>query len=458
MAKVQSATIKAVQITSRHRADGNYPIVIRVQFNGRAEKYLPIAVPISAWDKKRGKVKSSYKASYEHNRLIISELLKIEQRKLQFETNSVPYTAKMLLSDENYLQLGNSLIYRDLYKRMLKIKHYAYNTERLYNYAYSVLCDYVGREDFSILELTSQYVEGFCRWCVNVRNINEGSVNSICAKIGVVYRYGIDCGIIDEFRFPYPFKKFKYWQTYKYGSNKFGLSGDVMQILESDYINQCMVADGMQGIWCYKDGVCETILNKRYSELFIQCLLLMCYKLQGLALCDLIRIKAENITIQKIDDEEYYIFSGLRRKKTRESIDVISVKRSDCNAVIFEAFIQSMNERDGWFLPLMYNKGDITVDSVVNSMTILINKKIKKIFNRIDSENDGVFKEMGIDIDRITYYTFRHTFASVYVNECAGNPVYLAQLMGRSVNNIFTYVNGLNTLESMVREKNKMDR
>lgn len=456
MAKIQSATIKACIIKTRKRADGNYPIVIRVQFGGRAERYLPIAVPLSAWDSKRGRVKANYNASNSHNRLISNELLKIEQKKLQFETNGIPYTAKMLLEEQNYLQLGNSLIFKDLYKNLMKVKQYEPHTVRLYNYTYNVLRDYMGKDDFSVLELSSQLLEGFSRWCKNVRGVADGTINTLLARIGVVYRYGIDCGIVDEVRFPYPFKKFKYWQDFKIGMNRFGLSGDVMQILENDYVSRCCYTDGIQGIWWYKEGVVDKLLHKRSSELFIQCLLLMCYKMQGLALTDLVRIKAENITIQKIDGDEYYIFSDLRRKKTGEEIDVISVKRTDSNAVIFDCFVNSMDERDGWFLPLLYNDR-AKPDNIVQAMSQMIGKKIKKIFERIDSEHNKVISDLGVDISKITYYTFRHTFASVYVNEKQGNPVYLAQLMGRSVNNIFTYVNGLNNIESLIREKNKMD-
>ena len=86
-----------------------------------------------------------------------------------------------------------------------------------------------------------------------------------------------------------------------------------------------------------------------------------------------------------------------------------------------------------------------------------MNKKIPLIFKRIDEAYNNVITDSGIDLTKVTYYTFRHTFASVYVNEKGGNPVYLADMMGRSVDNIFTYVNGLNSVEALIREKNKLD-
>ena len=59
MAKVSRATIHLCQITSRSKSDGTYPIVLRVQYNGRAEKYTSVSVPISAWDSKNECVKNA---------------------------------------------------------------------------------------------------------------------------------------------------------------------------------------------------------------------------------------------------------------------------------------------------------------------------------------------------------------------------------------------------------------
>lgn len=452
MAKVSSATIKAVQITSRPKANGEYPIVIRVQYFGRAERYLPITCKKSEWDSKKGRVKSNCNSSNSHNRLITNELLKIEQKKLQFESNGIPYTAKDLLSDKNNLQNANSLIFKDLMNRMLEQKHYELHTARLYRYSYNTLCTFMCKNDFKVIELNSSNMEGFARYCKNVKGICDGTINTLLARIGVVFSYGVDCGIVDEVRYPYPFKKFKYWQTYKIGMNRFGLSKDVIEVLESDYVNQCVYTDGLQGIWWYKENVEHLLLNKRSSELFIQCLLLMCYHMQGIALCDLLRVRAENITIQKLEGEEYYIFSDLHRKKTGEGIDVISVKRTDTNAVIFDMFINSMDKRDGWFLPILYGKEESKYENQIQAMTQLINKKISKIFNRINSENNNVFNDMGVDVSKITYYTFRHTFATAFIEQ-GGNPFHLADLMGRSPNNIVTYINGLSNVEQLIKAK-----
>lgn len=456
MAKVSSATIRAVQITSRPKANGEYPIVIRVQFNGRAEKYLPISVPISQWDSSKGRVKSNCKSCHSYNRLIISELHKVETKLLDYQRLGTPYTAKDLLSDKNTLQNANSLIFSELMENMLKVKRYRHSTSRLYRYSYSVLSDFMERKDFKVIEISAVVLEGFAKWCRDVRGICPGTINTLLARLGVIYHYGIEAGIIDEVRYPYPFKKFKYWQTYKTSKTRFGLSREVMQILENDYINRCVYSDGIQGTWWYRENVERLLLHKRSSDLFIQCLLLMCYKMQGLALTDLLRVRAENITIQKLDGDEYYIFTGLQRRKTGEGIDVISVKRTDCNSAIFDIFIDTMKDRDGWLLPVLYGKPQECHERQVHMMTQLIGRKVKGIFQRIDRENDNVFKEMGLDLSKITYYTFRHTFATSFIEQ-GGNPFILADLMGRSPNNICTYINGLTSVKELIKAKGIME-
>lgn len=74
----------------------------------------------SEWDSKKGRVKSNSKTCNSHNRLIISELHKVETKLLDYQRLGIPYTAKYLLSDKNNLQNANSLIFKDIMERMLE--------------------------------------------------------------------------------------------------------------------------------------------------------------------------------------------------------------------------------------------------------------------------------------------------------------------------------------------------
>ena len=455
MAKVSRATIHLCQITSRSKSDGTYPIVLRVQYNGRAEKYTSVSVPISAWDKKNECVKKSSPGASVFNKVLQELKNQVLTKLCECETLNIPYTAKSLLDDSSKSSIinSNSLVYSDLYQNMCKIRGYRPHTINLYKTSYKLLCEFIGRDDFLVTDLRSVLLEGFARWCVDVKKMRDGAVNTYLARYGSVYRYGIELGIINSVRFPHPYKSFKYWKRYKIDMNRRGLSRDVMVKLESDYINQCCIADGIAGVWSYKDGIVERLLSHHYcDELYIEMLLLMCYKCQGLALSDLLRIRSENITIQKIEDKEYYVITDMHRRKTGELVDCIVIERNDCNSVLMECFVNTMDKRNGYFLPGLDNIDDVDnerkIEYRVAYITQSFNKKVKKIFNRLGMEDIA---------DGITYYTFRHTFASVYMNESGGNVAYLAQMMGRSVNGIFRYVSGLNSVRDIVKEKSKMD-
>lgn len=451
MAKVQSAIITAALIKTRVRADGGHPIVIRVQFNGRAENYLPHSCPLEAWDDRKGKVRPSYRGASILNAAISKEIAKAEQRKRRYEEHGTPYTAKMLLKDDDLSY--DALLFVNVMNSLLKVKRYAEGSYKLYLRTHKLLREYACDEP-RLTDLTSNYMEGFAKWLKDDKQFKAGTVNTTLAKVGVVFKHAISEGLIDENLHPY--KKYHYWKVFKPRKERFGLTSEIIEILENDYVNRVTQVDEFEGTWQYRKDAFDELMAKRSSLNFCECLCLMCFKMQGLAMCDLLRIRKENVNRQRIGDDEYYLFTNVKRQKTNQAINVISVKRTDVNSVIFDAFFETMDERDGWFLPCMYISKS-KPDDVVHGMTHLVNDKIPLIFRRIDDEHDNVIKNTGVDVSKISFYTFRHTFASVYVNEKGGNPVYLAEMMGRSVNNIFTYVNGLNSIESLIREKNKLD-
>ena len=61
MKKTSSAIIKLVLATNKHYASGLYPIILRVQFNGRKDKATGYTIPEIAWDAKKEQVKKKIK-------------------------------------------------------------------------------------------------------------------------------------------------------------------------------------------------------------------------------------------------------------------------------------------------------------------------------------------------------------------------------------------------------------
>ena len=334
MTKILSAIITAALIKSRKRSDGGHPIVIRIQYNGRAEKYLPHSCPLEFWDAKKSRVKSSLKGSSVINATIAKEIAKAENRKQWYESRGEKYTAKMLIADNEQSNEAESLTYRSVHNDLIRVKRYTEHTVNIYDYAYKLLQEYVHDDDFSILSLTPSFCEGMSRWLSKTRS--AASVRSILSRYGVVYRHAIEMGVVDPAKNPHPFTTYKYWKTYRLNSKRIGRTEEIMNLLENDYCNRMSQVEPFEGVWWYREGVVEELLTQRSSLNFCQAMCLMCYKMQGLALCDLLRVRSDNVTKQKIGEDEYYIFTNVKRQKTKRPINVISVKRTNVNAVTMQ--------------------------------------------------------------------------------------------------------------------------
>lgn len=105
-------------------------------------------------------------------------------------------------------------------------------------------------------------------------------------------------------------------------------------------------------------------------------------------------------------------------------------------------------DRQAFTLPVLGGygySGDKQVSEAIGSCSTQVNRGLKKVFNALGIEVDG----------NISYYCFRHTFASVYMAN-GGNPVYLASLMARNVSNIFRYVRNLDSAKERIRERKKV--
>ena len=67
-------------------------------------------------------------------------------------------------------------------------------------------------------------------------------------------------------------------------------------------------------------------------------------------------------------------------------------------------------------------------------------------------------KEVGKELisPNITFYSMRHTFATIYMSNPSANPVHLATMMGRSVNGIYRYVKSLQSVDDIIDEREKI--
>lgn len=326
--KTDTAIIRLVQITSRAKADGTFPIVLRIQYNGRKERYSPVSVPKKFWDADKEVVKKNYPNAVSLNTILHAIKDEAIKKKLYYEQNKQPYTAAMLLEENNYL-CGNDLVFPNLYNRKIKEYSLKYNTIKNYELTFNLLSDYLGRADFLVTEINEGVLNRFCKQLRDTGRSN-GSINTICSKIASIWHYAISLGLCEEKQCP--FNRFKYSNKYKKSNNKRALNREMITSIENYFMSHYIIVDQIQGLLSYTQEAWNN-LQKRYSEETALALFISCYRFQGLAFTDLAKIHVSQVEIRNIKGEEYYIFRDIYRSKTNQPVP-IAVERSGINYAI----------------------------------------------------------------------------------------------------------------------------
>ena len=145
---------------------------------------------------------------------------------------------------------------------------------------------------------------------------------------------------------------------------------------------------------------------------------------------------------------------------------------------------------NNYLLPILSDRDD-TEEKVLNKMryaTSAINKNLKEIWHEYNAwirqivgeyENvplpsEGLYvgyfehrivNSLGITLENIdkyliadntSFYSARHTFATIFINSEGAKTAELAQLMGRSVSGIDRYIKDLMDVEDVLRARDKM--
>lgn len=484
--KTQTAVIKAVQLT-RANAEGNYPIAIRINYKGRVMKSLPIAVPQKQWDKDRECVRKSYPNAAMLNKIIEDEKQKIIQIKLEYETKGEEYTAKDLIIEK---KLDNEKISNDIdtiYNRLKEERKLKPNSAKTYTTIIKMLKEYYCKSKDDTLKIDTingDNIQGFCKWLTEDKKCSDATVSSSCKRLAALHRYAQELGVVSEKTFP--FKKFKYWKVYKYGGTKKALTQEQMLNIESYWANKFFTYDAEGNIY-YKDNNYTKRIYVKSSEEYALVMFLSCFYLQGLAMTDMAEIKVSQIklkhstkkvvtnheteieyngTIRKaivpIEEEvdyDYYTIEDVQRKKTRQEVPIVVEITPAINAM-FNHYITTSKDRDGFLFPI-YEKDGLTDDEkmhILQSTYTCVNGTLKTIFKNVNDIAHKYRKDNGIDDDweditnDTTFYTARHTFASIMASNGVSNAD-LAKMMGRTISNIENYIHSIRTTEDLIKLK-----
>ena len=434
-------TINLVLNKQRKNRNGETPIYLRLMFHGERKLIQTgVTIPEGQWDAKSQSIRSTHPNFSELNRKLSDLKRKYTDIRDGFIKRGIEYSVSDVVNGDK-VKSGTSTVLVDVLESMIRHKGLSHNTAMAYRASVRRLGE---AGVFKLGDISPDGVQGLCKR-LKSNELSDSSVNVTMACLGSLWKYGVDLGICEG----YLFSRFKSWKRYKIAENKISLTQTEMDTLLSYFLKQSVQADGIEGVWWYTDEAYKALMN-RNSELFALCCFLLSYNLQGLAFADLVRIKSENIKIADVDGVRYYQFTGLKRKKTNKEIKDIFVEITDEVNPLFHIFYTTMDKREGYFLPILQNNdlrynydSEKKITEATGTYSVVVNKNLTEVFKRLGITEDA------------TFYSARHSFATNYILN-GGNPIYLAELMGRSVNNIFRYVTGLTSYEQNIKERQRV--
>lgn len=422
--------------------NGEYPIYIVVCWKGRVEKACGVSCLPKFWDSKREVIKGGCPNAALLNKTISDIKKRVIEKKNDYEYNGKRYTASMLL--ENYLvdlSVDDDVMFSSLYKRLIDERRLRDGTIRRYTYTYRKLCEFLGRKDFIIDELTLGVVKDFASWMERT-NIKINTIKSLLACVAAVWNFAIDKKLVNGDG--YPFSEFKYTSKYKECPRDYFLEKTHIVRLRDYWLNLVIERHGER--WTYRDGALERLHNRCSAEFGILWFLMM-FKMNGSAPVDVALLRPSDCRMINIGGEDYWSID-IRRRKTDRDVH-IRLKRDLLIIIGLEHF---MGFSSGHFVyPIINWKEDMTDRYFLEQVHHCTFKAIKHIKAAFMSINDDIARdnalngknESVVDLNRLVMYTARHSFASQYLSSPNATVNGLASLMARSANTIATYVHQL---------------
>lgn len=455
--KVQSAVVRLVLRTNKVLANGEHPIMLRVNFGYMREKSTGYSCDVAHWDKKNQLVRKGVKNAALINQVITKYKDKVVARKLQYEMKGMGYTPDMLLEGFKEEEDIRSHVFADIMDRMLSERMPRTGTRAQYQYAFRQLSLTMGNMRFLVEDVTEKKIRVFVEQMLE--RVSEGTVHTACAKIAAVCNYAIDNNLLDPEN--YCFRRLKYAKLVRKANKTAYIDKANLMRMEQYYlrlVTEDVDSSGTGATWRFKEGAVERIRDRRTLEFALAFWLAM-LKLNGSAPIDVALLRAENFSVRSYADSQgvghrYYCFD-FKRAKTGMPVR----PRVECDRLsmaIFEPFVHSANLREGYIFPIAQNdrhtlRPNRSYEGIQNAIRHVAHstlQKMKVVCVEINHEVEELNRATGqqrplINIAELSCYNMRHSFAMAYLSTPGANINALASLMARSPNSIGTYITQL---------------
>ena len=445
------AKISIKHYTSKVLSDYNSPIMISVCKDGK-RKYVATGISClpSEWDSKKNELKKSVKNSKAINLIIQQKYNAIVTKELELIAQGYSYSIDDLI---NAVKADNSnkFLLSDLLKQYAEHKKSKHSTVVNYEYALSVLEQYnVRYVDQINTGIIDEIVYG---------KLKDNSNRNIIKNIKSLLNFAAKNKIIKE----NPVKGYKGDKKMNFETKKRALSYQEISQIEYNYITKYFITkEQIDNIKSMNQAQIDSIKGKElkdyynnlrnntiniYSEAFSVGMFLLSFNMQGLALVDLLTLKKSDFQIynysnkQSLQDNllnpqsKQYFRIETQRNKTGKNVTIfipVDQFMMFCNIIFNQNFNPDLIENDNYFFPVFSKEmNEIEVFKKKQILQVMLNRKLKSFA-----------KKVGIN-DDITFYTARHSFASI-LNWNNVNPSLIAQMMGRDVADIQVYLKQFN--------------
>lgn len=437
---------------SKVLADYTSPVMICVCKDGK-RKYVSTGISClpSDWDSKKNELKKSVKNAKAINVIIKQKYNAIVSRELELIAQNIPYNIDDLI---NTIKTDNSnkFLLSDLLKEYISFKKSKHATIVSYNYTLSILEQYSVKY---ISDINTDIVDNI----IYNSGFKDTSIRLLIDNTKALMNFAVKNKLIKE----NPIKGYNGTKKMNFQTKKRALSYEEISRIEYNYITKYFLTKEQivsikemnqtqinsikdKDLREYYTNIINGIINI-YSESFAVGLFLLSYNMQGLALIDLLTLKKSDFQIYNYSNKsalqdnllnpqsKQYFRIETQRNKTGKNVTIfipIDQFMMFCNIIFNGHFNPDSIENDDYFFPVFSKEmTEIEVFKKKQILQVMLNRKLKQFA-----------KKIGINSD-ITFYTARHSFASV-LNWNGINPSLIAQMMGRDVADIQVYLKQFN--------------
>lgn len=414
--KTANATINIVLLAKPDRT-GLHPVVLRAHWQGKmAEKRTGISIPTTVWNKRTCNIQPSYPNASALNNQIHTLYNEAMNRKVLLEKEgSIKDIREVFQSGD----IRNQLDYKVLMEGLINDRALAYSTALKLRCSYSTLCNFMNTTVFRITDMTCDRLAAYGRW-LQASGLKNGSIKNNLYDISNVWTYAITQRLVDPTT--NPFITFHPKLIYPVVIEKKAITKEQLQHIQEQLIDLI-----------FKHSNDLSIFSDTHSDEFALAMYILGYHFGGLALVDMANLRKDRLEVVKKGVLNYYVFRDVQRQKTNRPVPLI-VKQDIITRPLIEYYLTTPGE---YLFP-------------INDHTGTPKEQHKRMNTMARTINNHIRRATGLDI---TYYSCRHTVASIFMGQQGSNPLTLAAIMGRSVNGIFRYVKTLISEDEIIEAR-----